>query len=130
MEIAFNLIDSNEKRWYGKVIRKIETAVNEKIRGICGEEKIYLGAYFNHQSLASVSIIEETVKGEDFTVITFATKSWETLTACLEDAQAQLESALLRIFQEKSARDYSTLSDCLKNLSPLSIEKQRKRMMV
>jgi len=93
MEIRTILVDSHEKRWFGKVARAAEVAVNDLIEPIAGDEPIEIGAFFDTSESENVRIIDYREGTMSCTQVVFAARCWQTVTESIPQAIAQLACA-------------------------------------
>lgn len=93
MEIHFGLIDSREKRWFGKVARAAERAVNKLIKSVGSNECINVHAHFDTSELHRVKIVDYIEGTTSCTQVFFAAGDWETVTDSIPGAIEQLASA-------------------------------------
>lgn len=97
MEIYTRLIDSREKRWFRKVAKAAENAVNDLIRPIGGDEQLEIHAHFDTREPSRVQIVDCRAETATYTQVIFAAKNWLALTEAVPSATAQLLSATMAL---------------------------------
>jgi hypothetical protein len=97
MKLRIGLIDSSEKRWFGKVAWAAEKALNDLIKPIGGDVQLEFHTHFDTSESDRVGIVDYREGKISCTQIVFAAKEWQTVSDSIPRATAQLATALMAL---------------------------------
>src|SRR4051794_2770433 len=109
MRVAFQMVDSREKRWFSKVARSAADRLTSLSQSFAFELPGFWSAEFALNE-SDQTVVRYTL-GQDHatTAIIFAAANWQTVDSASGDATEQLASALLSVIPRERAAELRDL---------------------
>ena len=111
MEIHFSVLGYGEKRWYQKVAKGAELALNKIVKDQ-NIPDLELCAEFDSKESEVVKVVIQKEKRHFFKKVYFPCKDWGLMPDAISKATSQLASALLKLIPQNKLNNFEQIFAC------------------